>query len=90
MSQEGRISSLKQAETGSFTTDRWGCCLVIMAAVSMAMASATPIHLHTLSLCSFCAEQTSSTQPTALLARQRHFSELDATSLGSMYSSFVL
>lgn len=54
---------------------------VIKAAISMAMASTSQIHLHIPSLCSFCSEQTAKKQPTALLSRQRHLSELDATGL---------
>lgn len=81
---------MKRAEAGTLKMDRQGSCVVIMAAVSMVIASTAQIHLHTQSLCSFCSEQTTITQrKTALLARQRHFPELDASSLGSRYRAFV-
>ena len=87
-SQEGRISNPKQAGPQALQMDLRGSYLGMMAAVAMAIASTTRIHLHTLSSLLLCSEQTTITQPMALLARHRHFREPGATSLGSPYRSF--
>lgn len=58
MPQESRISNLKQAEAVAFKIEQQDCwegILVIMAAVSMAIASRSRIHLQHWHLCSFCS-----------------------------------
>lgn len=63
-----------------------GSYLVVMAAVFNAIASASQIHPHTPSLCSFCSEQTAIKQQIALLGRAVSVNWMPL----SVHRSFVL
>lgn len=85
MPQECKIFNLRQAKSGGFKNGPAGLLgrgsyLMIMAAISLAIANTSQMHLHTQSLL-LCSEQTAIKQQTSLLVRQRHLSELNAANL---------